>query len=83
MIASLMVSVVFSSIKELKEAISHYVITKHYETSIIKFNSIKYTMKYSKNRQAQMNLSFKLLFLNTHALMLTIWATDMLMWFIK
>lgn len=39
----------FSSIKELKEVILHDAISKHYETTIIKSNLMRYIIMYSND----------------------------------
>uniref|UniRef100_A0A7I3ZY27 Transposase MuDR plant domain-containing protein n=2 Tax=Physcomitrium patens TaxID=3218 RepID=A0A7I3ZY27_PHYPA len=43
------VSDIFSNIKELKEAIFHDMISKHYETSIVESGPTKYIVKYFDN----------------------------------
>nr|PNR27552.1 hypothetical protein PHYPA_029704 [Physcomitrium patens] len=42
---SLILGIIFSTSKELKEAISNDTISKHYETSIIKSDLTRYIVK--------------------------------------
>lgn len=49
MTSVLIVDDVFNSIKQLKEAVSCDVISKHYKASIVKFDLIRFTRKSSNN----------------------------------
>lgn len=46
---SVEVGVVFTSSEKLKKAIPHDVISKHYETTIIKSDQLRYIMKRHNN----------------------------------